>query len=364
MKPMKKIITNPKPDFSRLRKALLREGEPDRIPFIELFADRPVIEALLEERLPPIDSKDRKDRERAWSKEIEFWYWFGYDYVGASPDLRLFRERLRTDDTAQLSKGQREWVGASIGSIKSRDDFERYPWPNPKDVDYSSLEYMSFNLPEGMSVIARTSGILEWVMWLMGYEAFSYALVDDPELVEDLFRQIGGFFVSIYQHLADMDGVGALWMGDDMGHKTGTLISPEHLRKYVFPWQKRIAEVAHLHGLPFILHSCGNLVEVMDDLIDDVRIDAKHSYEDVIMPVAEAKALYGDRICILGGVDVDFLSRRAEDEVRSYVREIIKKCGPGGGYCLGTGNSVANYIKIENYLAMLDEGLKQGAYPI
>jgi uroporphyrinogen decarboxylase len=96
----------------------------------------------------------------------------------------------------------------------------------------------------------------------------------------------------------------------------------------------------------------------MPDLIDDVEIDGKHSFEDVIEPVTVAKERYGDRISILGGIDVDFLCRADEDQIRERVRETLETCLPGGGYCLGTGNSVANYIPVENYLVMLDEGRK------
>jgi len=56
------------------------------------------------------------------------------------------------------------------------------------------------------------------------------------------------------------------------------------------------------------------------------------------------------------GIDLDFLCRADEAAVRARVRDTLEKCMPGGGYCLGTGNSVANYISIPNYLAMLDEG--------
>ena len=62
---------------------------------------------------------------------------------------------------------------------------------------------------------------------------------------------------------------------------------PEHLRKFVFPWHKRIVETIHKFGKPAILHSCGNLIEVMDDIIEDMGYDAKHSFEDAIMPVEE-----------------------------------------------------------------------------
>ena len=94
----------------------------------------------------------------------------------------------------------------------------------------------------------------------------------------------------------------------------------------------------------------------MDDLISDVRIDAKHSFEDAIEDVTSIKRRYGDRIAILGGIDVDFLCRRSEEEIRDRVTATLDACMPGGGYCLGTGNSVTNYIPLDNYLAMLDAG--------
>ncbi|MDY7010806.1 MAG: uroporphyrinogen decarboxylase family protein [Planctomycetota bacterium] len=94
----------------------------------------------------------------------------------------------------------------------------------------------------------------------------------------------------------------------------------------------------------------------MPDLLDDVKIDAKHSFEDTIELVTDAKADYGNRVPLLGGIDVDFLCRSDEREIRKRVRETLDVCMPGGGYCLGTGNSVANYIPVDNYLIMLDEG--------
>ena len=133
------------------------------------------------------------------------------------------------------------------------------------------------------------------------------------------------------------------------------MVSPEHLRRYVFPWQRQLAAIAHQHELPFLLHSCGNLSQVMDELIDDVGIDAKHSFEDVIMPVAEAKSLYGDRIAVLGGVDVDILAAGTEDAVRQRTRSLIETCGPRGRYAVGSGNSIPSYVPVANYLAMVDE---------
>jgi len=106
------------------------------------------------------------------------------------------------------------------------------------------------------------------------------------------------------------------------------------------------------------LHCCGNVLEIMDDLIEVVKIDAFHSFQDVIVPVGEFKKRYGNTIAILGGVDMDKLSRLEEQNLRNYVRGILDECMSGGRYALGSGNSIANYIPIENYLIMLEEGLR------
>jgi len=99
------------------------------------------------------------------------------------------------------------------------------------------------------------------------------------------------------------------------------------------------------------------MYQLMEELIDDIGIDAKHSFEDKILPVEEAYRRWGDRVAIVGGVDMDLLGRGTEKEVRARTRQILEVCGvKGTGYCLGTGNTAANYIPVQNYLAMLDEG--------
>jgi uroporphyrinogen decarboxylase len=138
-------------------------------------------------------------------------------------------------------------------------------------------------------------------------------------------------------------------------------MSPDFLRAKILPWHARCARIAHAKGKPYLLHSCGNLDQIMEDLIQDVGIDGKHSYEDTILPVTEAKRRYGGRISILGGIDMDFLCRAKAPAVRKRVRDTLTVCMEGGGYCLGTGNTVANYVPLDAYLAMLDEGRRYKA---
>ncbi len=92
-----------------------------------------------------------------------------------------------------------------------------------------------------------------------------------------------------------------------------------------------------------------------------MRIDAKHSFEDTIESVVDAKKSYGDRLSLLGGIDVDFLCRATEKEVRARVRATLEACMPGRRLLPRHRQQVTNYIPLDNYLAMLDEGRRFGA---
>ena len=94
------------------------------------------------------------------------------------------------------------------------------------------------------------------------------------------------------------------------------------------------------------------------NVLIELGIDAKHSFEDKILPVEEVYKRWGKRVCIIGGVDMNLLAKGTESEVRKRTRDILEACGPGGHYVLGSGNSVANYVPLGNYLAMVDEGRK------
>ena len=344
-----------KPDFNRLKKVLLRDGEPDIVPFYELFADLEIMQAVMG---TPINEETI----------VKFYYKLGYDYATIGCNFRYKTLLMEVEDTAGLPRGKRSFVDDNHGIIEDRKGFNAYEWPQIDSSVAWSVNKAAGYLPDGMKIVIITpGGILENVMWLMGYVPFSYALYEDEQLIWDIFERVGKNHAEVIKKCLEstnLKNIGAIVMGDDMGYNHSTMISPDLLRKHVFPWQKKVVEVIHSYDLPMILHSCGNLESIMDDLIDYVGIDAKHSYEDKIMPVTEAKKKYGKRVSILGGVDVHFLCTANEEQIRKYVDNVIDICAPGGGYALGTGNSVANYIPVDNYLAMLDEGRKKGIYPI
>ena len=138
---------------------------------------------------------------------------------------------------------------------------------------------------------------------------------------------------------------------DDWGFNTQTMLSPDLLRKYVFPWHKKTVFMAHSNNKPAILHSCGYPFEIMDDVIEDLHYDAKHSFEDNIVTVEEAYKLWGNRIAILGGIDLNFLCTRSLDEIRLRAENLIALT-ENKSYALGSGNSIPSYVPDESFHAM------------
>lgn len=333
------------PDFEQFLKVLTRLGTPDHLPFYEHLASGGFIRDRLGVDLAEVSGR------RHWQLYVDFWLGMGFDCVPLEIPPKL---RLGSNGGQGLSH-----ESEARAVIRNRAEFEAYEWPDlASPIDFEPFEIVGELLPEGAKIVGGVcAGPYEWVSQMMGVMGLSYALADDPDLVADMFGRIRQIHTSAVRQLATMDAVGALRQGDDLGFKTATFLPPHRLRDWVFPIYRDLADAAHGQGKPFILHSCGNLAEVYEDIID-CGVDAKHSFEDVIQPVQEFKGQYGDRITPLGGLDVDLLCRGTEAEIRAYTRRVVEACFGDGHYALGTGNSLTNYLPVDHYLIALDEGRK------
>jgi uroporphyrinogen decarboxylase len=143
-------------------------------------------------------------------------------------------------------------------------------------------------------------------------------------------------------------------MGDDLGHKTGTMLEPDIIRQHIFPQYKRVIDLVHQSGKKFLLHSCGCIFSLMDDIIG-LGIDAKHSNEDQIAPFEDWIRKYSDRIGLFGGFDLNLLVLEKPDTVfKTVVEQGSRYRHMAQGYGLGSGNSIPEYIPVDSYLAMVD----------
>jgi uroporphyrinogen decarboxylase len=339
---------NREPDFEQFERVLRRQKRPDRLSFYEHVASPGFIEQRTGLPFAQIEGQD----ELYWKTYVEFWLGMGYDCVPmeVSPNLRLNHH--------QDTHGKKSIGSESRVTIETWADFENYPWPEVP-MNFENFETAAKFLPDGAKIVGGVSaGPYEWSTYLLGVEGLSLAVCMEPELVAAVYVKLGDLYRSANRQLSTMDCIGALRQGDDLGFKTSTFLPPDILRQYVFPIYKSMAEIAHDQNKCFILHSCGNLAEVYDDLIDDCKIDAKHSFEDVILPVSDFKKQYGHRVTPLGGLDVDKVCQLPEAKLRTYTRKMVEECFGDGFWALGTGNSLTDYMPVDNYLIVLDEAMK------
>jgi len=344
------------PNFAELEAVIKGERKPSRVYLVELGIDdevkRSIIENVFHEQWVPLTDQTRARYAR---QAVDFHARMGYDYAMAwveFENMPQFNARTAAD-TAELSRGERRWVDEGGGIVKNWGDFEKIHW-DEIHADFGWLDALRQAAPDGMKLVVGTT-VFEMILeWFFGYEDLFILSVDNPKLVEAVFKSWGQKVFEFYEQAIQYPEVGAIFHADDLGFKTATMMSPEFLRKNVFPWFRKYAALAHERGKTYWYHCCGNVLNVMEDLIEDVKIDAFHSFQDVIIPVADFLDRYGDRVAALGGVDMDKLARMEEDELRAYVRGILDRCMPAR-FALGSGNTIANYIPVRNYFAMLDE---------
>ena len=370
-------LNKPRPDIERFLAAMSGDQVPAKAPLIEYLIDNAVMRPILENMMGRkwVDSSDQTEYmggqmdfseanleiiNASLDNQIAFWYHLGYDFIRVEVSLPLPATTLVIGDTAAGNQDHnRAWQGLHDGPIKSWEDFETYPWPEVTENNFYIHRTICDHLPDGMGFLScHAGGVFEHVSRLIGYENLCLFLYDQPDLVRAVTDRLGGLIERYNDHLLQFDNLAAIFQGEDFGYNTQTLISPRHIREYFLPWHKKYASQAHRAGKRYYFHSCGKIDEIMDDLIDDVGIDAKHSFQDGVSPINKAKECWGDRIALLGGVDVNKLASWPPEKLRRYVRKVIDIGSPGGRFAVGAGNSVPSYIPVENYLTMLDEALR------
>lgn len=337
------------PDYNNIVAAARNQWAP-RLPLYEHLVGGKVISELVGTR--PFDtmfSKDMSESIQGFREYWDFWRQMGYD-------------------TASMEFGV---CGALIGGgalgnhkegcIKNREDFDRYPWAEIPEIFYEKyspyIRNFAQTCPLGMKAVGGVgNGLFEAVQDLVGYIDLCYIKSDDEELYDDLFKAMGEVQFKIWNRFMDefADVFCVLRFGDDLGFNTMTLISTDDIRRNVIPQYRRIVDKVHSKQKPFLLHSCGNLFQVFDDIISNACIDAKHSNEDNIAHFSVWVERYGDRIGNFGGIDTDVLCSCSPDFIRKYILDCLEKVKGHGGIAFSSGNSIPDYVPTEGYVAMLE----------
>ena len=326
---------------------------PARLPVYEHIISPRIMETVLNTPFADLFNGNDADLDEFFHHYCRFWQVMSYDTVSFEVCITEI-----LPENGALS-------GHKPGPIQSWADYRRYPWDElPQrfwQVAGRRFDALARHMPPGMKALGGVgNGVFETSEDLVGFQYLAYMSVDDPELFQAVHTRIGDLMVALWteflRRYGDLFAIPRF--GDDLGFKTSTLTSPNIIRQYVLPQYRRAVGVIRASGKPFLWHSCGNIFRVMDDVID-LGINAKHSNEDVIAPFERWIEKYGDRIGLLGGIDVDLLCQRPPQEIVEVVAERGQLYrSMARGYALGSGNSIPEYVPVEGYLAML-EGARQ-----
>lgn len=318
-----------KPNFENILKVLKCE-KPDRPTLFEFFLNGPLYERL-----------GGKPENRC----LEAFHRAGYDYATFHAGFYFPKGERHHDKSISLNEG---------ALITDWESFRKYPWPVVEDSDYDILKRVAPEVPKGMKLIVPgPCGVLENVIQLTGYDNLCMMLYDDPELVRQITDNVGSRLVKHYEIVGKYKTVGAMISNDDWGFRSQPMLSPDDMKKYIVPWHVKIVEAIHSHGKPAILHSCGNQETMMESIINVCKFDGKHSYEDTIEPVEKAYERLNGKIAVLGGIDLDFICRKTPEEIYQRSKAMLERAENRGGYALGSGNSIPDYVPQENYFAMI-----------
>ncbi|MGI9861046.1 uroporphyrinogen decarboxylase family protein [Moorella naiadis] len=349
----------------------LARGVPDRVPFVENDIEEPL----------QVEIMGRDDYTPTELCEVLGLDGFGYHYPTGA-----------TAGTGQSMQGGDAFHDKYYYPNKVTFDFFP-PWIAKMGVDAggrnfiekglliddASLQLFDEYLPDPDHP-ARYERVAEWIAQYkgqyavfarirlgsastinsMGLDNFSFAIFDNPKLVHEVHRRFSEWSARVVEHLNELD-FDFYWANDDLADNRGPWMSPSMFREFFLPHMQVVARAIKK---PWIFHSDGNLFPIMDDLLS-LGMNAIHPIQPAAMDISKMKQEYGNRVCIVGNIDLDYtLTMGTPEEVDAEVKERIRVAAPGGGYICSSANSLPSYAKVENALALRDAIKKYGVYPI
>ena len=309
--------------------AALRREQPDRVPFVEGGIDPPLQRALM---------------GRA-------------DFLPEELNERIGLDNLMVDFLPPIVGIHEVHDGINFLAkplLLTRADLDLLVFPDPEDPAlYRAAEALVKRNQGRYAVAAKMRMGASPLLMSMGLEAFSYALADDPGLIDTILGRYADWTIAVVRHLRAV-GVDLVWTFDDMAYRTGPMFSPRIFRTVFMPHLRRVADAIKGAGLPWIVHSDGNLMPILDDLLT-LGFEGLHPLEPGPMDIEAVKQAYGHRVCLVGNIDLHYtLTQGTPAEVEAEVKQRIATIGKGGGYMISSANSITSYCKVENVWAMVN----------
>ncbi|MCD6318912.1 hypothetical protein J7M02_07595 [Candidatus Aerophobetes bacterium] len=321
---------------------------PDRVPYFESAIEPEIVLGVCGR-----DDLDEKEISKRFHRDHITWWIFPAPFVQRKEigGREFFVKGLiKSDKDLKLLKHMQYYVSTPEGT-----KLIEIPDPNDKKIYTWAAKFVEDK--EEFAATAMTCLGIDPTIHSMGWEGFSYMLYDNPKLIERVLSGYVEFNAAVVDNLCKI-GFDFIWAGDDIAFDSGPFFSPEVLRELVLP---KVKIVTDRITIPWIFHSDGNLMPILDDLLS-LGMNAIHPIDPNCMNIEEVKHRYGSRICIVGNINMNNLKTGTPDQVEQEVKEKIEKIAPGGGYIVSSGNSLIGGLRPENVKSMVEAVVKYGKY--
>ena len=263
----------------------------------------------------------------------------------------IFAHKMeRADDGSPVLVGD--------GMIRTREDYEKlFRLPSPEDAAFveNARDFIAHRDDYCTCACVRLG--IGATLLSMGIEAFSYAMVDDPQLIVAVHDAYADWTAKVVPVLEEV-GFDIIWAFDDVAFNSGPVFSPVFYREHILPKERQVTAA---FTKPLITHSDGDMTPLLEDWLT-LGQRAIHPLQPDVMDIAAVKRRYGDRFCLVGNIFMDDLVHRTPAEIDAQVNVRIETIGEGWGYVISSSNSLTDDMKPENILAMRDAIEKYGSY--
>lgn len=238
--------------------------------------------------------------------------------------------------------------------LQDEEALRKFEPPDPTKPGLLSVAIEDLRRCSGEYLVICTGyhGIFEKAWGLRGFEEFMLDLALGTKGIERLLDTITEYKVEVAKQVVQA-GFKCGHTGDDFGSQRGLLISRDTWRKYFKPRWAKVWRVYKDAGLPVIHHSCGNITEIIGDMID-IGLDVLEPVQPV-MDLAYLKREFGRYITFYGGIDTQrLLPYGTPQEVREKARETIRTLGKGGGLIISPAQEIMRDVPTKNIVALVE----------
>jgi len=336
--------------------AALERRKPDRVPLLEWSIDSKVINAIFPQ-CPYLDFLEKIGMD-AVSMGFE------HTMSGQQGDVQPGYKFKDKWGVTRIYTG--EAIAYPIeGIIESEEDLKSYNPPDPDDPNALGFFPELVERFKGKkAIIWENRDSLSNPRYLRGTENLFLDYIENPKFAHEITEMALSYEIEVVKK-AVKAGAEIVMLGDDYAYNSGPLISPNHFKEFVLPGLKKMVDVVHELGAYCVKHTDGNIMLILD-LIIETGVDGINPIDPIAgMDIQKIKALYGNKVCIIGNIDCgDLLTNGTPEQVVKAVKTCISEASPGGGHILSSSNSIHSGVKPENFLAMVEATKKFGLYPI